>query len=48
MLENGADFSHKEVLWTPPKATGSEPCTWEKASASIPHQVKIVFKFSIF
>ncbi|KAI6189699.1 Tyrosine-protein kinase receptor [Aphelenchoides bicaudatus] len=38
VLENGADFSHKEVLWTPPKTTGSEPCSWQKASALIPHQ----------
>lgn len=38
MLESGADFLHKEVLWTPPKAAGSEPCVWQKASVSIPHQ----------
>jgi hypothetical protein len=41
MLENGAEFSHKEVLWTPPKTTGSEPCSWQKASTLIPHQVRI-------
>jgi hypothetical protein len=45
MLENGADFSHKEVLWTPPKTTGREPCEWQKASVSIPHQVKIIYDF---
>lgn len=44
MLENGADFSHKEVLWTPSKTAGSEPCTWQKASALIPHQVRKAFK----
>lgn len=41
MLENGADFTRKEVLWTPPKTQGSEPCTWQKASAVIPHQVSL-------
>ncbi|KAI6230697.1 Tyrosine-protein kinase receptor [Aphelenchoides fujianensis] len=38
MLEAGADWSHKEVLWTPPHAEGSDPCVWQKAAASIPHQ----------
>lgn len=40
MLEKGAGFEKKEVLWTPPNTSGAVPCSWQKASAVIPYQSK--------